>query len=261
MAAHRLIIDPSAAGPWNMAVDEVLLVDAAEQGVATLRFYEWLAPTLSLGYFQRYEDRQQHAASRGCAIVRRQTGGGAIVHDRELTYSLALPAGHPLARQTAKLYAAVHDAFIAVLTPQLTGRTPCWDLLRHDQDSSLLPQDEPFLCFHRRACGDVLMVPRSDAAGAAWKILGSAQRRRRGTIFQHGSLLLEKSPAAPELLGLRDLARQAFTIEELSATLSVCLGAALEIRFIESCLPGGLESKARELANRKYDSPTWTHRR
>src|SRR5262245_22040097 len=108
----RLILDSPSPGAWNMAVDEVLLVDAAENNVATLRFYGWNEPTLSLGYFQRYEDRQQHAASRECAIVRRQTGGGAILHDRELTYSLVLPPRHPFAKQNEKLYQAVHQVFI-----------------------------------------------------------------------------------------------------------------------------------------------------
>ena len=88
-----------------MAVDEALLLDAAENGIATLRFYEWSEPTLSLGYFQRYDDRYSHAASRDCAIVRRQTGGGAILHDRELTYSLTLPASH---RNRAPVGATLH---------------------------------------------------------------------------------------------------------------------------------------------------------
>ncbi len=94
----RLIVHPPSPGAWNMAVDEALLMDAVENGVATLRFYQWSEPTLSLGYFQRYSDREQHAASRKCAVVRRQSGGGAILHDRELTYSLMLPAGSPLTR-------------------------------------------------------------------------------------------------------------------------------------------------------------------
>ena len=94
----RLIIDRPLPGAWNMAVDEALLLDASENGSASLRFYGWNAPTLSLGYFQRYDDRDLHAASRDCAVVRRQTGGGAILHDRELTYSLVLPPNHPLAR-------------------------------------------------------------------------------------------------------------------------------------------------------------------
>src|SRR5436190_23090463 len=104
-----------------MAVDEALLINAAERGTATLRFYRWSEPTLSLGYFQRCDDRHQHAASRECAIVRRQTGGGAILHDRELTYSIALPATHPFASQSEKLYAAVHDAFIAAIKLSLNA--------------------------------------------------------------------------------------------------------------------------------------------
>src|SRR5688572_17520100 len=111
----RLIIDSPAAGPRNMAIDEALLSDATENGVATLRFYQWSEPTLSLGYFQRYDERYQHTGSRDCAVVRRQSGGGAILHDRELTYSLALPAGHPLARDSQRLYSAIHEAFINML--------------------------------------------------------------------------------------------------------------------------------------------------
>ena len=91
----RLIDDGAAIGARQMALDEALLESAAERGSATLRFYRWSEPTLSLGYFQDYAERDSHAASRNCALVRRQTGGGAILHDRELTYSLAIPRAHP----------------------------------------------------------------------------------------------------------------------------------------------------------------------
>src|SRR5262245_57717493 len=91
MSEIRLLSDPPAPGAWNMAVDEVLLTAAAASGQATLRFYTWNEPTLSLGYFQAAADRQQHAASLACTLVRRASGGGAILHDRELTYSVALP--------------------------------------------------------------------------------------------------------------------------------------------------------------------------
>jgi len=91
----RLIVDRPAPGAWNMAVDEALLDAAVEQGVAALRFYQWSEPTLSLGYFQRHADRDSHAASHDCTLVRRQSGGGAILHDRELTYSLTLRQGPP----------------------------------------------------------------------------------------------------------------------------------------------------------------------
>ena len=87
----RLFIDPPAPGSWNMALDETLLESAADGGESSLRFYGWSQPTLSLGYFQPYDDRCQHAASRNCPAVRRASGGGAILHDREITYSFALP--------------------------------------------------------------------------------------------------------------------------------------------------------------------------
>ena len=90
MRQIRLLHDPPAAGAWNMAVDEALLETAADSGVATLRFYQWNEPTLSLGYFQAATDRDQHPASRDCPLVRRASGGGAILHDRELTYSMAM---------------------------------------------------------------------------------------------------------------------------------------------------------------------------
>ena len=80
MPPCRLIVDPPASGAWNMAVDEALLESVADGGPATLRFYQWSEPTLSLGYFQPYADREQHEASRELTVVRRSTGGGALIH-------------------------------------------------------------------------------------------------------------------------------------------------------------------------------------
>src|SRR5947207_13454995 len=100
-----------------MALDEALM-EAASGGLCTLRFYRWSAPTLSLGYFQRISDRTTHAASQTCPLVRRQTGGGAILHDREWTYSLTAPAGSPLAVDALALYRAVHGALIEALANQ-----------------------------------------------------------------------------------------------------------------------------------------------
>ena len=84
MDTGRLIIDSPAEGAWNMAVDEALLDSCSRTGMPTLRFYQWSKATLSLGYFQRHRDREQHVASRDCPLVRRSTGGRAIIHDQEL---------------------------------------------------------------------------------------------------------------------------------------------------------------------------------
>ena len=265
----RLIVDPPAVGAWNMAVDEALLIDAAENGVATLRFYAWSEPTLSLGYFQRYNDREQHAASRNSAVVRRQTGGGAILHDREVTYSLALPSTHSLSRDARRLYAAMHDAFIATLTALVPVNH--WTLIRRGPDSGASPNGQAFLCFERHACGDVLLVRRRDEnrpvmqtpgnESNAVKILGSAQRRYRGAVLQHGSLLLQKSPAAPELAGIADLTGAPITAAELIDALTDRLENVLDARGFSCRLPEGLESNAGHLANTKYGSAAWTKRR
>ena len=94
-----LLLDPPASGAWNMAVDEVLWRWSAAAGRCCWRFYRWEEPTLSLGYFQSYDDRARHAASQGCPVVRRPSGGGAIVHDKEKGYlGYDVGGGEPLFR-------------------------------------------------------------------------------------------------------------------------------------------------------------------
>ena len=195
-----------------MAVDEALLVRANDAGQMTLRFYQWEPATVSLGYFQQQESRQTHAASGACPLVRRATGGGAIVHDRELTYSLVLPSGNRWARSNQQVYDLVHEILVRSLSD--------WQI-----EASLVPEKidrrpEPFLCFQRRAAGDVVVDQQ--------KICGSAQRRIDQAILQHGSILLERSPAAPELPGLNDLgASPAIELAELQARLTQSIGLEL----------------------------------
>jgi lipoate-protein ligase A len=255
-----------------MAVDEALLIEAAEHDTATVRFYSWREPTLSLGYFQRYADREQHAASGTCAVVRRQTGGGAILHDRELTYSLALPAGHPLAKQNQKLYRIVHEVFVEILSPNSQFPDSDHRLRIRGQGTKIQPSDEPFLCFQRQSPGDVIFVvasaPTNDASLSQipadqhpCKILGSAQRRYHGAVLQHGSLLLNRSPAAPELKGWNDLANLNVATSTLISSVATQLGQALHLELHETKLAPELESIATQIANNKYGSPAWTKRR
>jgi lipoate-protein ligase A len=266
-----LLIDPPSPGAWNMAVDELLLADAIELGVPTLRFYQWSEPTLSLGYFQPYADRATHTASQACAVVRRQTGGGAILHDRELTYSLALPAAHRLARRAPDLYRAMHEAFIAAIAScDPTGQSAA-QLRVRGHDAAVT--DEPFLCFQRQAAGDVVFQRKAGTGIApsttgtepgrtpVWKVLGSAQRRHRGALLQHGSLLWNASPAAPELAGLKDLCSLTVEFDELTAAVSKEVAVLLSEPLIPMSYTPELKSKALALANNKYGSPDWTNRR
>ena len=211
MTKCQLIIDPPQRGSWNMAVDEWLLERAYEQNLLTLRFYQWSEPTLSLGYFQSHADRALHEPSRQLPMVRRASGGGALVHDRELTYSLAVPAGHPLARDTQSLYDAAHITLVDSLNAKLFGSSvqdKTGELYRCPQNVPG-PQGEPFLCFLRRTKGDVVFAKSSQTCDKlspdTHKICGSAQRKHRGAVLQHGGVLLSQSPHAPELPGLLQL--------------------------------------------------------
>lgn len=267
----RFIIDPAAPGVRNMAVDEALLIDAADHNTAALRFYSWSEPTLSLGYFQNYADRDQHAASRGCAVVRRQTGGGAILHDRELTYSLVLPSTHPLSKQNEQLYEIVHQVFIEILTVTSQVSNARCSLKLRGETARNEPSDEPFLCFQRRSSGDVIYDPEaalndatlsaSPPATGCVKIIGSAQRRYRNAILQHGSLLLDRSPRAPELAGWENFGDRKLSINAVIATSARLLAERLNIDLQPTSFPPELESFADRIANNKYGTSDWTKRR
>jgi len=186
----EVIVEPNArSGADNMAIDESLLVSAIDHKSQTLRLYRWKEPTVSLGYFQKDDDPVLTGRFAGLPSVRRLSGGGALLHDRELTYSIALPDGHPLADAPTELYDQVHAALVAFLN---SLGAPV-----HVRGEKLT-EPEPFLCFGRGDPRDIVLGPH--------KIVGSAQRRRKGAILQHGALLLERSPHAPEFPGLFDLA-------------------------------------------------------
>jgi len=204
MEKARLIIDDAANGAWNMSMDQALLETANSTGLVTLRFYTWSEPTLSLGYFQSHLDRVHHPSSQACPMVRRKTGGGAILHHHELTYSLCVPAQHRWSKQNSDLYRLVHRAIIELLaqdsiTAHLFGEVDEPILACHSKDQ--LPvatiDNRDFMCFKRRAEGDIVLDGH--------KVVGSAQRRLRNALLQHGSLLLFGSKFASELFGIKDL--------------------------------------------------------
>lgn len=242
----RVILDPPASGAWNMAVDEALLVgDSAD---VTLRFYEWQEPTLSLGYFQSLVDRSQHSASQSCPAVRRASGGGAILHDRELTYSLVAPVAQRFGVAAAQLYDLAHQSLCEVLSD--------WNIQAHlCAPKELCPATtaEPFLCFQRRSLGDVLLGEH--------KICGSAQRRHQARLLQHGSLLLARSSAAPELPGVGELTATPPGLSDVRSAWQARLAHRLQLKPTEKLMDAKEISLAREIAEGKFGNPKWTAKR
>ena len=176
--------DPPLDGPTNMARDEHLLYWEPARPAA-VRIYAWQPPTISLGYFQRYEELSRLPVEvQELAVVRRLTGGGAILHDREVTYALMLDESIPVARQTpVALYRLVHECWQAAL-----AQGGLQVELAPEHFPLPTPRSGPFFCFQKPG--------RTDLLWEGAKLLGSAQRRIPGGVLQHGSLLLGRRFAA-----------------------------------------------------------------
>jgi len=254
----RLLPFAVADGPHNMAADEVLL-QAAAAGQFSLRFYGWTQATLSLGYFQRVACRLD-TADASCVgyglapwptqlasalpYVRRPTGGATLVHHHEVTYALAIPRGGMRRDADAACGMCMHQIIAAALT-QLgvscrlaeAGATG-----RH-----------PVLCFHQFTPGDVL-------CGGA-KIAGSAQRKHRHGLLQHGAILLAQSPFAPSLPGIQELCGKRLTAEETQAVIVAELANATGWQIMGADWDDAEKAGIEELAQRKYGGGAWNDKR
>jgi len=170
------ILESGPGNPdWNMAVDEALLLTAASRGLPVLRFYAWTLPAATFGYFQRLAEVQARTHLR--PLVRRPTGGGIVPHDRDWTYSLAVPPGHPWHRLRAiESYRAIHEWVIRALAQcSLPAElAPC------------CRKEAPGACFEGYEKFDVLRLGR--------KIAGAAQRRNQNGLLIQGSV--QPPPAA-----------------------------------------------------------------
>jgi len=206
--------DPPADGATNMALDEALAFEAIRLDRVLVRISTWSEPTLSLGAFQAIGEARALAALAGLPIVRRPSGGGAILHGSDVTLSVAVPRAHPCGGVPQRLYDTVHAAVVAELAARgiaaglSAGESTGARAGTGDPTAAALPAAGAFLCFDRRASGDVV-VPVADGRGNSdAKVLGSAQRRLRGAVLQHGSLLLAANQLVPESVrhpGLDDL--------------------------------------------------------
>ncbi|APW59141.1 lipoate--protein ligase family protein [Paludisphaera borealis] len=234
-----------------MAIDEALLdLVASDPTVAWLRTYGWSTPTLSLGYFQRWADADAEPRWRSAAKVRRATGGGAIWHEHELTYAIVIPSRHPLSRPNTALYRAVHAAIGSILTGREIEARRHGDLA---SVSTAAPAPHPFLCFADRDGEDLV------AEGS--KVVGSAQRRRAGAILQHGSLLLRRSAATPELAGVADLADVATDPRTWSDLVAEPLCRALGMEPVPGDLPNDFQAHVELLEQTVYRDPKWNAKR
>jgi lipoate-protein ligase A len=207
-ATWRLIVDPEPrSGAWNMALDEAIQ-DAVAMGAApaTLRFYQWAPPALSLGKRQPLDGVDLARCRRdGVDVVRRPTGGLAILHTDELTYSIATLPDDPRAA------GAILDAYKRLSAGLVEG-------LRRLGVAVELNPVNPYGTHNRSAaCFEVPSAYEITAGGK--KLMGSAQSRPAGRVLQHGSLPL-----------VGDIARVADYLSFASAAARAALRAHLAER-------------------------------
>ena len=271
----RLIESAPDHGAWNMAVDEAILESAASgQNLPTLRIYRWQPACLSLGYAQPLADVDQGELSqRGWELVRRPTGGRAILHTDELTYSVTGPQDEPrLAGSVLDSYRVLAQALLRAL--QLLG-LPAEAHAHNASAGNPSPGSESQnpVCFEVPSHYEITVNGK--------KLIGSAQARRREGVLQHGSLPLygDLSRITHALVFPGQAERQTADerLRHRATTVEQILGAsppwdavveAFRTAFEETLdldlLPGELTAdeiaRAGQLVEEKYANPAWTER-
>ncbi len=228
----ELLIDEPAPGEDNMRRDLALL-DACVRGEipGAVRLYGFTPACLSLGRMQSIDDVNLEACARdGVDVVRRPSGGRAVLHDQEVTYSVVCKSTDPVfGGRVLESCSRIHEAVAAgldVLGVHTTPRAMPANLRRDARQGALVAD-----CFARPAAHELL-----DDRGR--KLVGSAQARRAGALLQHGSVLLEPPRAAVYLredaastlggVGVRELLGRPVTGEELVDALAAGFTSVLQ---------------------------------
>ena len=235
----ELIIDAPTTGEENMARDLALL-DACARGETpgAVRLYGFEPACLSLGRMQSLDDVDLEACARdGVDVVRRPSGGRAVLHDQEVTYAVVCRSADPIfGGRVLESCSRIHQAVAAGLATLGVATTPraMPANLRRDARAGAAVAD----CFARPAAHELL-----DDRGR--KLVGSAQARRAGALLQHGSVLLESPRAARYLrggavpsqggIGVRDLLGRRVSRDELVGALAAGFRVALKTSLGQPC--------------------------
>lgn len=183
--AWRLIEDGPGDGRLNMAIDRAILTACDRgQAPATLRLYGWDKPTLSIGYSQNElkDVNREQCEKRNIPIVRRFTGGRALLHQHEITYSLVAPIPFPgIPGNLAGAFCAVSKAVI--LSLEKAG-VPCPEMIGKEKRTPGMSRKRSPACFSASNHWEISVQGK--------KLAGSAQRRLSRAFLQHGSILLDK---------------------------------------------------------------------
>jgi lipoyl(octanoyl) transferase len=270
MDTWRLLKTPPAHGAWNMAVDEAILeMVGRSKSLPTLRLYAWEPACLSLGYAQPFADMDfQRLQALGWEVVRRPTGGRAVLHTDELTYAVIAALNEPRVTGTVlESYHRLAQALVEALS-RLSMRVE----VNENTNAQPIRGTNP-VCFEVPSTYEITVGGK--------KLVGSAQARRKEGVLQHGSLPLSgdlrrilqvlafpdertRSLAADRLLRRATTVETALertvTWDEAARAIVTAFGDVLTLDLQPGELTQDEKNRAEELVRVKYGHPAWTEK-
>lgn len=260
---------------YNMAMDEALLNFVSRGEIdPVIRFYTWDPATLSVGYFQRLKKEIDidKVKEKGFGLVRRQTGGRGVLHDKELTYSVIVPESHPNMPSTiTEAYRVISEGLLEGF--KLLGFDAYFAIPRSKEEREKLKQPRSAVCFDAPSWYELVVEER--------KIAGSAQTRQKGVILQHGSLLQDvdvdelfdmfifkndrlkekmKKAFVDKAVAINDISDRHISIEEMEKAFEEGFKKGLNIEFKPLSLTENQLAEVKVLEE-KYRSEEWLYKK
>ena len=260
---------------YNMAMDEALLNFVSRGEIdPVVRFYTWDPATLSVGYFQRLQKEIDidKVKEKGFGLVRRQTGGRGVLHDKELTYSVIVSESHPNMPSTVtEAYRVISEGLLEGF--RILGFEAYFAIPRSKEEREKLKQPRSAVCFDAPSWYELVVEGR--------KIAGSAQTRQKGVILQHGSLLQDvdvdelfdmfkfkndrlkdkmKKAFVDKAVAINDNSDRHITIEEIEKAFEEGFKKGLNIDFKPLILSDTQLQEVKDLED-KYRSDEWLYKK
>ena len=276
METWRLLNTGFSGPAYNMAVDEAILLSHSRGLVPpTVRFFGWNPPTLSIGYFQRAtrEIDLDELRAHGLGFVRRPTGGRAVLHDKELTYSVIVSEDHPM------MPSSINESYRVLSMGLLEGFRELGlqaDMVSLAEES----EKKKFESMGSAACFDSPSWYELVVEGR--KVAGSAQTRQHHTILQHGSILLDldveqlfsvlvfssdrirnfmKEQFKEKAVSIKDVSGHLVSYEEACQAFAVGFARGLGINLVPSELTPEELELVEQLVRDKYDTDSWNFKK
>ncbi len=277
MKEKWLFIDTGESSPaFNMALDEALLQWVSQKQLPpVLRFYRWNPATLSLGYFQKLDKEIDIDGVREhqLGLVRRLTGGRAVLHDHELTYSVVVSESHPkMPHSVTEAYRIISEGIR--LGFQNLGINAYFSMPTSKEDKNALLKPSSAVCFDTPSYYELVVDGK--------KIVGSAQTRQQGVILQHGSILLDievdklfscfkysseeyreraKLKFLDRAVTIQSVLKRTVSMDEVSQAFKSGFAVGLDVELLPYELTEVQLNQVEQIANERYNQDEWNFMR